>query len=315
MKTVPRALKNDPNATALSVWKGNAIVYKRLARPLLEQRIRATTASASVVVQGAKIVRDMDGREYRATAGEMLLLPRDIFWISDLFAGSGAPFESYVFFLHEDLLFRLPRAGRAVRDGGGASRSSEDDGAFAPLVLPTSHAIRIFCSNAKALLDAVPDGAYHLMELQLMEFLQLVRLYDDAPSLSRWLAGPRANQTRDPVKIMDLLFDTDLTVNDYIALSGKSKTSFNREFRLRYATSPKQWLIDRKLTHAERLLRSRSAEVSSIALDLGYENVSQFIRLFKRKYGLPPGRYRDVLAADVDESPTGRTSNRGGGAA
>jgi len=37
--------------------------------------------------------------------------------------------------------------------------------------------------------------------------------------------------------------------------------------------------------------------VTSVALDLGYGNVSAFIALFKRSFGVTPGRYYNAIQA------------------
>ncbi|TKR55717.1 AraC family transcriptional regulator [Allopusillimonas ginsengisoli] len=49
----------------------------------------------------------------------------------------------------------------------------------------------------------------------------------------------------------------------------------------------------RLLKALERLVAGRS--VTAVALDLGYDNVSTFIALFKRIFGVTPGRYDGLM--------------------
>ena len=50
--------------------------------------------------------------------------------------------------------------------------------------------------------------------------------------------------------------------------------------------TPNDYLTSLKLNEAARLLKFSS--VTEVAYDLGYENISHFIKLFKKKFGLTP---------------------------
>lgn len=53
--------------------------------------------------------------------------------------------------------------------------------------------------------------------------------------------------------------------------------------------TPTDYLTNLKLNEATRLLKSNS--VTEVAYDLGYENISHFINLFRKKFGLTPKQY------------------------
>ena len=53
--------------------------------------------------------------------------------------------------------------------------------------------------------------------------------------------------------------------------------------------SPNEYYKSIKLTEAKKLLKNKN--VTEIAFDLGYENISHFISLFKDKYGMTPKKY------------------------
>ena len=46
------------------------------------------------------------------------------------------------------------------------------------------------------------------------------------------------------------------------------------------------------MDEAKRLLRETKKSVSSVALDVGYTNPSDFAQLFRRETGLAPSGYR-----------------------
>ncbi len=59
-----------------------------------------------------------------------------------------------------------------------------------------------------------------------------------------------------------------------------------------------EYLNDYRLTMAERMLRSSDDSVLEIAGKSGFENLSYFNRMFKRKYGCSPGKWRNRLTEE-----------------
>ena len=63
-------------------------------------------------------------------------------------------------------------------------------------------------------------------------------------------------------------------------------------FKCHMGTGFIDYLNDYRLVMAERLLRSSDNSVLEIAVQSGFDNLSYFNRIFKRKYGTSPGKYR-----------------------
>ena len=71
-----------------------------------------------------------------------------------------------------------------------------------------------------------------------------------------------------------------------------SVTSFRREWRQVFGASPMQYLDRVRLQAAVECLGSGYYTVSQIAARCGFEDVSYFVRFFKKHMGLTPGAYR-----------------------
>ncbi len=57
------------------------------------------------------------------------------------------------------------------------------------------------------------------------------------------------------------------------------------------------WLAYRhrlRTDHALRLLQQGGAPIKSIAFECGYDDVPHFYRCFRRRFGVPPGRWRET---------------------
>lgn len=73
-----------------------------------------------------------------------------------------------------------------------------------------------------------------------------------------------------------------------------SVSLFHRKFRRAVGMGPLQCQKRLRLTEARRLMLDENRNVTGAALDVGYESLSQFIRDYRKMFGLPPKE--DILA-------------------
>jgi AraC-like DNA-binding protein len=81
------------------------------------------------------------------------------------------------------------------------------------------------------------------------------------------------------------------TVSEAAQLSGMSREGFSRRFRRLHGMAPKQFHLLEKLNHARRLLRMGTS-IAEAAAETGFADQSHLGRLFRRMFGVTPGRYR-----------------------
>jgi len=71
-----------------------------------------------------------------------------------------------------------------------------------------------------------------------------------------------------------------------------NKFKLAKEFRAFFSSSPIEYLINRRIESAAKLLFATDLSVTQIAADVAMENVSYFVRRFRETYGTTPLRYR-----------------------
>jgi AraC-like DNA-binding protein len=86
--------------------------------------------------------------------------------------------------------------------------------------------------------------------------------------------------------------DGQHTIADLARLVNLSPYHFLRTFKAVTGVTPHQWLLRARLREAARRLADTREPVTGIALEAGFEDLSNFIRSFRAEFGLSPQRYR-----------------------
>lgn len=79
--------------------------------------------------------------------------------------------------------------------------------------------------------------------------------------------------------------------------SGLSERTFIRRFRAATGYAPIEYVQTLRIEEAKHLLETTRTPVEMIAVEAGYEDPNFFRRLFKRRVGITPARYRQRFAA------------------
>ena len=88
-------------------------------------------------------------------------------------------------------------------------------------------------------------------------------------------------------------FSRNITLKEVSKLANMNEVSFSRFFKLHTGITFMDSLLDIRLGNASRLLIDTSDTVSEIAYDCGFNNISNFNRLFKKRKGCTPKEFRD----------------------
>lgn len=141
---------------------------------------------------------------------------------------------------------------------------------------------------------ALPDAGEWMdrffMPVQAHPFYYLSQLY-------AFLQRIEERETRLPAKFRRLQpamaeLEAHLEGNDrvghYATLCGMSEAGFRRLFREYIGCSPVEYRNTLRLERARTLLQSGEYNVSEAAEQVGFANLSFFIRLYKKKFGYTP---------------------------
>ena len=101
------------------------------------------------------------------------------------------------------------------------------------------------------------------------------------------------------LKYVEEHYAEHIAIDDMALLTYYSKSHFMKFFKAHMGVGFIEYLNDYRLTMSELLLRSSDDPVIEIAQKCGFDNLSYFNRIFKRKYGQSPGRWRQSASKNL----------------
>jgi AraC-like DNA-binding protein len=84
----------------------------------------------------------------------------------------------------------------------------------------------------------------------------------------------------------NFMFNVPMT--KFAELTGRSLSTFQRDFKKIFGTNAATWLLKRRLQAAYEAITVKGSMPVDIYLDLGFEDLAHFSRSFKRAYGINP---------------------------
>jgi AraC family transcriptional regulator len=239
--------------------------------PRFEERQAWT--SISLVLSGTFICRS-DGGSALLSAGSWLLVNAEQTFECSHEHGEGDRCLSFQF--HPELFERVAR-------DSGAARARFPHHRLPPLR-------RLAPLTARAATALEPSASLEEIALELAG--AALEIADEG--------RPPSPAASDAARIASVLrrlqsdFEAPHSLADLASSVGLSPYHFLRVFKGATGITPHQWLLRARLREAARLLATTREAVTRIALDVGFEDLSNFIRSFRAEFGVSPRRYRTL---------------------
>ncbi len=145
-------------------------------------------------------------------------------------------------------------------------------------------------------LSSIKDGFYAVQ--QFLTILYELSRCENARTLasSSYAKVTVEDDSRRILKVKNFIsknYMDELRLPELASLAGMSSSAFSRFFKLHTGRNISEYIIDLRLGYAARMLVDTAKSISEIGFDCGFNNLSNFNRIFKKKKGCSPSEFRE----------------------
>jgi AraC-like DNA-binding protein len=281
LKILPQLFYQTPSIKKILVDGLSCVIHKELTEKVLHKEGYVSTHAITIVLKGNMKVENDEGFLTNVAENQMIFLPKGLYMISDTIPKDGK-FEAVVFFFGEDLINEFICS---------INLQCKKEKCVSHMILPYAREIRTFTDALLQLYTKKEQPHRNLTNIKLLELLHILITTEQGPCFLLALATLNNKERRSLKEFMNANFSKPLSIEDYAYLTGRSLSSFRRDFIVQFGVSPKSWLIEKRLENAKQLLTRNHTNVSSVAIETGYENISHFVKAFHKRYGIPPKQF------------------------
>jgi AraC-like DNA-binding protein len=125
-----------------------------------------------------------------------------------------------------------------------------------------------------------------IAELKTYEAIELLLQTGDA--LQNLLFDFQERYKIDLETYMNHNYKYNIPLLSFAKLTGRSLSTFKRDFTEIFDTTPEKWLLQKRLQQAYYLISKQKQRPSEVYLEVGFENLSHFSFTFKKQFGFTP---------------------------
>jgi AraC-like DNA-binding protein len=136
--------------------------------------------------------------------------------------------------------------------------------------------------------DVEGEFPENIASLKITEAISILREIDK--SVDNVLANFDEPGKVDLISFMERNFMFNMPMEKLGYLTGRSLSTFNRDFKRHFNITPQKWLTEKRLQLAYYQLTEKKKKPTEVYLEVGFEDLSHFSFAFKKKYGMAPSQ-------------------------
>lgn len=229
----------------------------------------------SVLAGELKVVQA--NRTHYAVAGDTVLLPRNQPATLLKYPKGGDAYHAVILKLPTDLV----RAYYTQHTPAPAQPASHE-----LLLYPKSPLLESLFASLLPYLALEHHLPEKLLAVKITEVIEILRSLD--PHSDGVLADFSEPGKINLVEFMEANYRFNIPLAKFSYLTGRSLTTFKRDFKKAFQVSPQRWLTQKRLRLAHYELAEKSRKPVELYLEMGFENLAHFSYAFKKQFGYSP---------------------------
>lgn len=282
MIVIPQRLFGNQEVTTLLRDGNVCILEKKLSQSLYQREGYISNHVIVILLDGQQKIKTYEENVITIEKGAILFIPRGLYHITDLIPKEGC-FHSVLFYFDDAIIQEFLST---VRVNNFTKKEIPEF-----LKLGTIPTINLFVQSLIQIYQTPHLQDKNFLHLKILELLHLLNGIIPEQTLTDFLFQLILPKKRNIKVFIENNFDKPLKIEDYAYLTGRSISTFRKDFKAQFQTTPKKWLKENRIKKAVDLLEEQERSVTQLAYDVGYENISYFIKEFKAQVGLSPKQY------------------------
>ncbi len=282
MILVPQRLFGNKEVNTLLRDGNVCILEKKLSSSLIQREGYISNHVVSILLAGQQKIKTYEENVITINSGEILFIPRGLYHITDLVPENGS-FHSLLFYFDDNILQEFLSTVRVKEV------IKKEVPEF--LKLDVNPTISLFAKSLIQIYQPQKLKDKSFLDLKILELLHLMNELITEQKFTEFLFQLTLPKKRNIRTFIENNFDKPLKIEDYAYLTGRSVSTFRRDFKEQFDSTPKKWLKGKRIEKAINLLENKELSVTQLAYEVGYGNISYFIKEFKTQIGLSPKQY------------------------
>jgi len=145
-------------------------------------------------------------------------------------------------------------------------------------------------------LSSIKDGFYAFMQFMTILY-ELSKCEGARPLASSSFAKVEVSSDSRRVQkvknFIDQNYRYEIRLPQLADIAGMSPSAFSRFFKLHTGRNLSEYIIDLRLGYASRMLVDSTHSIAEISFSCGFNNLSNFNRIFKKRKGCSPSEFRE----------------------
>ena len=225
------------------------------------------------------------GESFQMYSGDTHFIKKGVYSVKE---NSGEEFSTLVFFINDEFINRLMLQHPELK----LKTFSYSTSTIQTSGIELTEKLRSLFDSILNYInsgDEIPDN---LLRSKIQEMLFEILKNSRNREFIKYVAEIRDHSSSNLEEIMLTNFQYDLKIEDFAKLTGRSITTFNRDFRRIFGSTPGRWIMAKKLHLAKSLLIGTNLNLQDVCHESGFRNTTQFNNAFRKNFKNTPGKFR-----------------------
>jgi AraC-like DNA-binding protein len=273
------------NKTNTFTYKDKILIERAFIKPPLTHESIFQNQGCFMYIKNTDINFHSSQEKMKIKSQEAVLFQCDTFFIEFLNENKEEEFEVIAVHLYPDILKQIYKNELPSTIVKNTLNSKSKKIVSSQIISKFIESLDFYFENSTLVND-------ELLELKIKELVLLLIQSKNVESVLELIKNLYSSRHTNLREVVNLHIYSNLKMEEFAKLCQMSLSTFKREFKKEFDTTPLKYITTKKLKKAESLLSVSELTISEIAFEAGFNDPQYFTRTFKNNNGITPSEFR-----------------------